>query len=71
MGYKKWKERLIKIKLLDISEVVDLLKDFKNAEENRDRFLDHLDKVAFACSIGWWEGDFPIDEVLKKNEIKY
>jgi len=38
----------------------------KNAEDNRDRFQEHLDKIAYTLDIDWWDGDFPIDEVLEK-----
>ena len=34
------------------------------AEDNRDRFIKHLDTIASFLEIGWWDGDFPIDEVL-------
>ena len=50
----------------DSAEENDLLKKLKNAEDNRDRFQEHLDKIAFTLDIDWWDGDFPIEEVISK-----
>lgn len=36
------------------------------AMENRNRFQNHLDTIVSALGIPWWDGDFPIDEVLEK-----
>ena len=52
------------------SELELLQQVLKNAEDNRDRFLEHLEKIAFYLEIDWWDGDFPIDEVLEKIKAR-
>jgi hypothetical protein len=43
---------------------MDLLEEKINAENNRDRFMDHLNSIADALDLGWTDGDFPIEDVL-------
>lgn len=42
----------------------DILKDMEFVEQNRDRFLDHLDTIACELGVDWWDGEYPIDDVL-------
>jgi hypothetical protein len=46
-------------------------KELADLRLNKERFFQHLDKIAYALNIDWWDGDFPIDEVFEKikNEI--
>jgi hypothetical protein len=44
----------------------ELYQPLFNAESNSDRFQHHLERIAAALSIDWWDGDFPIEEVLKR-----
>ena len=67
MESKKWKEKLIAKGNFD-PDIWDMIIDLQNAEENRDRFYNHLDAVTRILKISWWDGDFPIDDV--KDEIE-
>jgi hypothetical protein len=69
MKSEEWKEKLIKGSSGE--DAWAILKDLEFAEQNRDRFWNHLDRIVYALNIAWWDGDFPIDEVFEKikNEI--
>ena len=65
MDSKKWEEKIFH-EGISAMEVWAIIKDLKFAEENRDRFRNHLDTIAYKLEIDWWDGDFPISDVLEK-----
>jgi hypothetical protein len=67
MDYNKWKEVVEYQKYTGFSGILfnDLLEDLRNAENNRDRFQGHLDTILYHMNIDWWDGEFPIEEVLE------
>lgn len=49
-----------------IEETGKTKKKFKNDAE---RFLDHLQSISHALDIDWWDGEFPIKEVLERIKV--
>jgi hypothetical protein len=55
-------------------KLLDYHKKLYWAEQNRDRFQNHLDTIANYLGLEWWDGDFPVDKFketiddLKKNK---
>jgi hypothetical protein len=65
MDSKKWEEKIFH-EGISAMEIWALIKDLKFAEENRDRFYKHLETIAYAFRLDWWDGDFPIADVLRR-----
>ena len=66
MIYHKWNKRFLMSGTFSIDDVCEILMDLKNMEDNNKRFLTHLDQIVATCDISWWDGDFPIEEVLER-----
>ena len=47
-------------------ENMELAKQVSAANQNINRFIKALDKIAKELNIEWHDGDFPIDEAMEK-----
>jgi hypothetical protein len=43
---------------------LDLLKELEISNDNKDRFMNHLEKIANHCEIEYMDGDFTIEELI-------
>jgi hypothetical protein len=71
-------QQILNTEYPSIKDVIQLFEEFinlekeheileiklKETESNNNRFLDYLDKIAYLCNIGWYEGNFPIKELF-------
>ena len=50
-----------------LDPIVEIIEKYwLEQEDNKKRFMKHLSEIAFALDICWTDGDFPLNEVLKK-----
>ncbi len=55
-----------RIQLNQKDEIKHLRIDLTNSKNNSNRFQNYLTTIVTALGIDWWDGDFPIGDVLEK-----
>ena len=61
-----WKHLLQSVRNVVLKENKDINHQINFANERVKSFMDFLDQIVIALGIEWWDGEFPIEQVLEK-----